>query len=47
LEHAAALALGLGAGVNLGGEMARVLGRFWGRKELVWRFRLRRRGVGD
>jgi uncharacterized membrane protein YjjP (DUF1212 family) len=43
LETAATLAMGLGAGVNLGGELARVLGRLWGRTELVWRFRRIRR----
>jgi uncharacterized membrane protein YjjP (DUF1212 family) len=45
LLTAATIAMGLGAGVNLGGELARLLGRFGGRKELIWRFRRTRRAV--
>ena len=45
LETAVSLGLGIGAGVNLGGELARVLDRMTGRKELVSRFR-RRLGSG-
>jgi uncharacterized membrane protein YjjP (DUF1212 family) len=39
LETAATLGLGIAAGVNLGAELARVLERSAGRKELLWRFR--------
>ncbi|GAA2019288.1 hypothetical protein GCM10009839_14640 [Catenulispora yoronensis] len=45
LETAVSLGLGIGAGVNLGGELARVIGRMAGEKELVSRFR-RRLGSG-
>lgn len=41
LEEAVALGLALGAGVNLGGEMARVLSRVTGSNELLWRIRRR------
>ncbi len=41
LGTAVTLALGIGAGVNLGAELARVLERLSGRKELHWRFRRR------
>jgi uncharacterized membrane protein YjjP (DUF1212 family) len=41
LETAVSLGLGIGAGVNLGGELARLLGRTSGQKELVSRFRQR------
>lgn len=39
LGTAISLGLAIGAGVNLGGELARVLTRMTGTKELVWRFR--------
>jgi uncharacterized membrane protein YjjP (DUF1212 family) len=41
LESAITLALGIGAGVSLGGELARVLERLSGHSELLWRFRRR------
>ncbi|NUP53307.1 MAG: threonine/serine exporter family protein [Catenulispora sp.] len=45
LETAVSLGLGIGAGVNLGGEVARVMDRLRGQKELMSRFR-RRLGSG-
>ena len=39
LETAISLGLAIGAGVSLGGELARVFTRMRGTKELVWRFR--------
>jgi uncharacterized membrane protein YjjB (DUF3815 family) len=39
LETAISLGLAIGAGVNLGGELARVITRLRGTKELVFRFR--------
>jgi hypothetical protein len=39
LETAISLGLAIGAGVNIGGELARLITRLSGTKELIFRFR--------